>query len=228
MGANKIQYAFDLSGAQTPLILPFPIAYNTNVEYGEIVKLSGGFVTNATASTPDDDDPYLGIAAESHDGSSDGQTGTTIKVYCSPGAVFRCKPNIVSTADSGNGTTWVDAEVGAVADDIYNGGILKLSEKAAASTLTDPIGKLFAITDFATSTGTFTGVFAGNVVAGDKAVILPPVGSHGWDMNKDGTNLDFKTHGGETFIIVKVDPDTEEVYFKFRLHQLGDYVLAIA
>jgi hypothetical protein len=224
---DKITYAYDLSGSTVPMIRSFPIVTNTVIEFGEIVKLSGGVIVAATAATPDDDDPYVGVAAEPHDGASDGQTGTTIRVYCSPSAVFKCKPGIVSTADSGNGTTWVDGELAAIADDTYNGGWLKLSEKAAASTLTAAVGTLYPITDFATTTGTFTGVFGGNVSAGDKAVILPPVGSHGWDMNTDGTNINLKANGGETFIIVDVDTETEEIYFKFRLHQFGAYPVAI-
>jgi hypothetical protein len=226
MGANKFTYAYDLSGATVPMIRSFPIAAATAIEFGEMVKLAGGFVV--AVGDADQDDPYLGIAAESHDGST--ETGTTIRVYCSPTAVFKCKPNVVSTADSGNGTTWVDGELVAgagYADDLLNGGYLKLSEKAVASTLTDVVGKLYAITDFAVATGTCTGVFAGNVSAGDKAVILPPVGSKGWDLNSDGTNLDLKANGGESIIIVDVDTDTEVVYFKLRLHQLSEGILAI-
>jgi hypothetical protein len=226
MGANKFTYAYDLSGATVPMIRSFPIAAATAIEFGEMVKLAGGFVV--AVGDQDQDDPYLGIAAESHDGST--ETGTTIRVYCSPTAVFKCKPNVVSTADSGSDTTWVDGELVAgagYADDLLNGGYLKLSEKAVGSTLTDVVGKLYAITDFAVATGTCTGVFAGNVSAGDKAVILPPVGSKGWDLNSDGTNLDLKANGGESIIIVDVDTDTEVVYFKLRLHQLGDHVVAI-
>jgi hypothetical protein len=226
MGASKLTYAYDLSGATVPMIRSFPIAAATAIEFGEMVKLAGGFVV--AVGDQDQDDPYLGIAAESHNGST--ETGTTIRVYCSPTAVFKCKPNVVSTADSGNGTTWVDGELVAgagYADDLLNGGYLKLSEKAVASTLTDVVGKLYAITDFAVATGTCTGIFAGNVSAGDKAVILPPVGSKGWDLNSDGTNLDLKANGGESIIIVDVDTDTEVVYFKLRLHQLGDSTVAI-
>jgi hypothetical protein len=228
MGASKLTYAYDLSGATVPMIRSFPIVTNTAIELGEMVKLVGGFIV--AVGDQDSDDPYLGIAAEPHDGASDGQTGLKIRVYCSPTAVFKCKPHVVSTADSGNGTTWVDGELVAAAgyaDDLLNGGYLKLSEKAAASTLTDALGKLYAITDFAVATGTCTGVFAGNVAAGDKAIILPPVGSKGWDLNSDGTNLDLKANGGESIIIVDVDTATEEVYCKLRLHQLGEHVLAL-
>lgn len=229
MAAEKISYAYDLSGSDYTLEREFDIATSTVIEKGEVVKLIEGKVV-AVGDT-DQDDPYLGVAAEAHTGVADTtnprSNGTRIKVKVSPTAVFKCKPGIISTADSGNGTTWVDAEVGAVVDDKYNGGYLKLTEKAAASTLTDPVGTLYAVTDFATTSGTFTGVFAGNVSAGDKALILPPVGSLGWDLNSDGTNLNTKANGGESIIIVDVDPDLEYVYFMFRLHQFGNYMLAI-
>jgi hypothetical protein len=225
---KRFEYAYDLSGSQTPMIRSFPIATNTAIEIGEMVKLVEGKVV--AIGDADQDDPYLGIAAEAHDGASEGQKGLTIRVYCSPSAVFKCTPNVISTADSGNGTTWVDGELVAgagFADDVLNGGWLKLSTKAAGSTLTDPIGKVYEITDFAVATGTCTGVFAGNVSAGDKAVMLPPIGSKTFDFNSDGTNLDFKAAGGESVVIVDVDTDTEEVFFKLRLHQFGDHILAI-
>jgi hypothetical protein len=228
MGASKLRYAYDLGGSTVPMIRSFPIATGTVIEEGEMVKIAGGFVV--AIGDADQDDPYLGIAAEAHDGATVGQTGLTIRVYCSPTAVFKCKPNVVSTADSGNGTTWVDGELVAgagFADDVLNGGNLKLSEKAVASTLTVAVGTVFPITDFAVATGTCTGVFAGSVVAGDKAIILPPVGSKGWDLNSDGTNLDLKANGGESIIIIDVDTDTEEVYLKLRLHQLSEGVVAI-
>lgn len=226
MGAEKISYAYDLTGAAVPVIMEFPIAADTVIEKGEVVKLSGGFVV-AVGDT-DQDDPYLGIAAEAHDGSTDPrQTGTKIKVYCSPTAVFKCKPNTVSTADSGNTTTWVDAEVGTVGNDIYNGGWLKIKSTSA---LTDAINKAIAITDFATSTGTFTGTFTGGVTAGDTAVILPPYGSVGWSLNSDGTNLDLKANGGTSapaIQIVDVDLELEEVYFHLLLHQFANYYAAV-
>jgi hypothetical protein len=225
---KRFEYAYDLTGAQTPMIRSFPIATGTVIEIGEMVKLVEGKVV--AIGDADQDDPYLGLAAEPHDGASDGQKGLTIKVYCSPTAVFKCTPNVISTADSGNGTTWVDGELVAgagYADDLLNGGFLKLQTKAGASTLTDPIGKLYAITDFAVATGTCTGVFVGNVSANDKAVILPPVGSKGWDFNSDGTNLDLKAAGGESVVIVDVDTDTEEIFFKLRLHTFGAHVVAI-
>jgi hypothetical protein len=222
MATERIQYAYDLTGVLQPVRRRFPIATNTAIEMGEVVKLSAGKVV-AVGDT-DQDDPYLGVAAEAHDGASEGETGTTIMVYCSPTAVFKCKPGILSTADSGNTTTWVDAELATAAsagfaDDGWNGGYLKLKSTTA---LTVGIDKPIEITDFAVATGTFTGTFTGGVTAGDTALLLPPVGSKGWDLNTDGTNLNTKANGGESIMIVDVDTDQEWVYFILRLHQFGN------
>lgn len=225
----NFEYAYDLSGCTYPVIREFDIASNTVIEKGEVVKLVAGFVV-AVGDT-DQDDPYLGVATEEHDGVADTMNpranGTRIKVYCSPTAVFKCKPNVISTADSGNTTTWVDGEIVAgagFADDDWNGGFLKVKSTTA---LTDALDKAIRVTDFAVATGTFTGTFTGGVTAADTAVMLPPVGSKGWDFNSDGTELDLKAKGGESIQIVDVDTDLELVYWKFRLHQLASYMVAI-
>lgn len=223
---GKIEYAYDLSGTTFAMKKEFYIASGTVIEKGEVVKLVDGAVV-AVGDT-DQDDPYLGVAAEDHDGVTDfpgsRQTGNKIYVYCSPTAVFRCSPGIVSTADSGNTTTWVDSDFGTIANDKFNGGYLKVKSTAA---LSNALNKAIRITDFVTSTGTFTGVFTGGVTAGDTAIVFPGPGSFGWDLISDGTNLDLKANGGESIIIVDIDPDLEFVYFKFRLHHFGTHPVAL-
>lgn len=235
--AEKISYAYDLGGTDVPVIREFDIASATAIELGEVVvmDLATGYVT--AIGNADQDDPYLGVAAEAHTGVADTlnprANGTKIKVFCSPTAVFKCKPAVISTADSGTATNWVDGELVAgagFADDSFTGGYLKLTEKAAASTLTIPVGWTGRIKDFTVAAGTVimeTGYLTGNASAGDKALIFPPVGSFGWDLNSDGTNLDIKAKGGESLQIVDVDTDLEYVYFKFRLHQFGNYMVAL-
>ena len=223
--ATYFEYAYDLSGCTFPVIKEFPIATGTAIELGEVVKLSAGFVV--AVGDQDQDDPYLGIAAEAHDGATTGrQTGLVIKVYCSPTAVFKVKPASV-VADSGNTTTLVDASYGTIGNDEVNGGALKLVSLGASSTLTLAPGKVVTITDFATSSGTFTGVFTGGTTAGDTYKLFPPVGAHSFDLNSDGTNFDFNSTGGESLEIVGNDFDLEWIYFKLRLHQLAAYPVAI-
>lgn len=221
---GKMEYAFDLSrGEGQPLIMEFYIASGTAIELGEVVRM----VENAIVPVgdTDQDDPYLGVAEEPHDGTSVGrQSGNWIRVYCSPSAVFKCRPNIISTATGGNTTTWVDSGFTDPADDKFNGGYIKPKTTAA---LTNAINKNIRVTDFTKTTGTFTGTFAGGVSVGDTAVVLPPVGSFGWDFNADGTNLNLAANGGESIQIVKVDVVAEIVYWKFRLHQFANSQLSI-
>jgi hypothetical protein len=235
--AEKISYAYDLGGGQVPVIIEFDIATGTVIEQGEIVvmNLATGLVT--AIGDADQDDPYLGVAAEGHTGAADTfnprNNGLKIKVYCSPTAVFKCKPATVSTCDSGTATNWVDGELVAgagFADDSFSGGFLKLVEKAALSTLTIPVGWVGRIKDFTVAAGTIimeTGALEGAASAGDKALLFPAPVSLGWDLNSDGTNLDLKAKGGESIRIVDVDTDLEYVYFMLRLHQLGNSTLSI-
>jgi len=223
MGAKEIRYAYNMNGSSYEVINAFPIATGTVIEKGEIVLLTAGFIT--AIGDADQNDPYLGMATEGHDGATAGRNvGLEILVSCSPTAVFKCKPNITTTADSGNTTTWVDAELTAVPNDTWNGGWLKLKTTTA---ITLPIDKLMPITDFTTSSGTFAGAYTGGVTAGDTAIMLPPYNSHAFDLDSDGTNIDFKTAGGESINIVDVDTELEEVYFMLRLHQFGNGVVAI-
>ncbi|CAI6073573.1 hypothetical protein [Cohnella sp. JJ-181] len=221
-----IEYAYSLAVTSAPIIEEFPIAAGTVIEKGEVVKLVEGFVV-AVGDT-DQDDPYLGVSAEEHTGTASllnpRSNGNKIKVYCSPLAVFKCKPGIISTATGGNTTTWVDSGFTDPADDKFNGGLLKVRKSA---TLTNGVGKWYTVTDFTKTTGTFTGAFTGGVSVGDQALVLPPVGSFGWDLNSDGTNLNFAANGGESIMIVRVDPEQELVYFILRLHQFGNTMVAV-
>lgn len=234
---EKISYAYDLSGIDYAVEREFDIASSTVIEKGEVVRmnLATGYVV-AVGDT-DQDDPYLGVAAEAHTGVADTMNprlnGTRIKVWCSPTAVFKCKPGIVSTADSGTSTNWVDGELVAgagFADDDFSGAYLKICEKATASTLTIPLGTILRVADFTVAAGTIiceSGALVGAASAGDKAILFPPEVSKGWDLNSDGTNLDLKAKGGESIEIVQIDPEMEYVYFKFRLHQFASYMVAI-
>jgi len=219
------EYAYDLSGCTYPVIKEFPIATDTNVSMGEVVALSAGLVVEVDA---DNDDPVLGVSAENHDGSSTGQTGTKIKIYCSPTAVFRLKNTYEAVADSGNATTFVDASYGTAGNDQFNGGAMKLIAKGAGSTLTLPLGSIVAITDFATTTGTFTGTFTGKTTAGDKYLLFPPVGAYAFDLDDAATALDLNSTGGEAIYVLENDMVNDYIFVKFRLHQLGAHPVAIA
>ena len=220
---GKMEYAYD-SSSDFPIVHEYDIAATTVIEKGEVVKLVEGLVV-AVGDT-DQDDPYLGVATEDHTGSADTlnprSTGKRIKVWDSPTAVFKCKPNAIVTAASGSTTTAVDAAYGTIANDKFNGGYLKV---ISATNLVP--GRVYRITDFATTSGTFTGVFGASVAANDTFLLLPPVLSHGWDLNSDGTTLDLAANGGESIQVEDTESDTGWVYWRLRLHQKSSHILAI-
>lgn len=234
---ERISYAYDLSGIDYAVEREFDIAAATVIERGEVVRLNLATGLIVAVGDVDQDDPYLGVASEAHTGVADTlnprSNGTKIRVWCSPTAVFKCKPGIVTTADSGTSTNWVDGELVAgsgFADDDFSGAYIKLVEKALASTLTIPVGTVLRVVDFTVAAGTLicdTGALVGAASAGDKAILFPPEVSKGWDLNADGTNLDIKAKGGESIQIVQIDVEQETVYFKFRLHQFANYMIAI-
>lgn len=79
----KIHYAFDLSGVYHEISHDFPIASATELDRGVAVQLSSNLVVAATLGTH----VPLGITAQASEVGD-----TTVRVFCSPTAVFRAKP----------------------------------------------------------------------------------------------------------------------------------------
>ncbi len=158
----------------------YPIATNAAIAAGQVVKLSGGLVTAASAA---ETGALLGVAAENHPGTADTldprANGAEILVYDSPELIFEC-PAPVITAASGSATTIVPAsgDVDSTsADDAFNGSILVLVAKAAASTNTDPVGKHITVSDYAKSGTVITKASGGTPSAGDKYEVYPTLGA---------------------------------------------------
>ncbi len=212
---------------------PYYIATNTAIEKGEIVKFTVGTGIAAVAGT-DFDDPAFGVAAEDHDGSTAGrQSGTEILVYSDPDIVFKVVPKTESTTTGGDATSWIDSSLTA-ANDVFNGGKIVITDTNSVAGF--KVGDVLSITDFANSGGDCTVTGAGGVIAASmKGYIYPgkqSVSCYGFDLNSDGTNIDMDTAGGEALVITDTVWDAAKkemtVFCKLRLHQLGNYVLAIA
>lgn len=212
----------------------YQIAAATVIEEGEIVKLSSGKVV-AVGDT-DQDDPYLGVAAEPHDGSTAGrQSGTVIKVYDHPDDVFALISTNAITASGGSTTTFVvdNMKSGTIAsnyDDMHNGGYLKLVSVAADSSLNN---KLVRISDFTAATGTFTldETLSVALASGDTAYLCPgklSIGTFHHDLDTNGIDINYEdSSAGEAIKIVDVDPNTFKVFIKLRLHQNSSHMVAI-
>lgn len=172
---------------------PYPIAANTNVAEGQVVKLSGGLVISAIAA---ETSPILGIAAEMHTGSADAlnlrNNGKEILVYDNPELIFEC-PAPSFAAASGSATTIVpdSGEVDAnAADDSFNGSVLVLAKKAEGSTNTDEIGTEIVVTDYAKTGTVITKASGGAPSAGDVYEVYPMVGAAvGGIASLDGTGF---------------------------------------
>lgn len=222
------KFAYDLVTGNTEILKPFYIAAATAIEKGEIVLFTPGTGIAAVAGT-DFNDPAIGVATEPHNGSSDGrQSGTEIKVTCSPTAVFALRSTNIITATGGSTTTFVVAGLLPQTDNLWIGGYLEVVTCAADSSL---VGKMIKITDSTGATGTLTfGTQGAAFAAGDTAYLHPGplcVGEYGWDLTADGTDVDWDTDGGEALQLVGADPEQKLSYWKLRLHQFATHPAAL-
>ena len=224
-------FAYDLVTGNTEILKPFYIASATVIEKGEVVKYTPG-VGVVAVGDQDQDDPYLGVATEAHDGVTAGrQTGTEIKISCSPTACFSLPCSKAITATGGSATTFVDANLKPATDDIFNGGYIQIVTCAADLT-GSTIGKMVKIADYTGATGTITVdaqpyAFA----AGDTVRLFPgplAITTFSHDLTAGGTDIDFEVAAvGEAIQIIEADPISKRLVMKFRLHQFGTHPKAI-
>lgn len=175
-----IAFKCAITGDTQPKTAAYPIEANTTVLQGQVVALDisdhEGYVSPVAA---DRTAAVLGVAAQTHTGSYTvypADTSDEILVWDNPAQVYATAAPVI-TATGGTATTIIDTAVDAFADDDFIGGWVKLISKAANSTITDPVGTVKKITDYTANTNTFeTGSWGGNVTAGDKFLLFPPIG----------------------------------------------------
>jgi len=228
--------------------MPFSHAYNTSnpnakpfeyliatataIELGEVVKFTPGTGVVAIGDA-DQDDAYLGVASEAHDGSTADfigrQTGTKIKVFDHPDDVFELKQDAVETLTGGSTTTAVISGLLPQTDDLWNEGYIEIVTCAADS---DLIGRMVKISDSTGATGTLTlaETLPAALASGDTIKIYPgryALLEYGWDLNSDGTDIDYTSSGGESLQLVGVDPEKKKSFWKLRLHIKASHPAAL-
>ena len=219
----------DKSGHASPIRSEYDIAEATAITTGAIVKITAGLVVLAAA---DEATAILGIAAEPHgtaDALNQRARGTKLAVFDSPMSVYGAKATVI-TATGGTSTTVIStsglvAESGTdtFVDDDFNGGFLKLVEKAAASTNTDPIGTVYKIDDFDAGDRTFTIPTAGgNVTAGDKFAVFPPFGFVKGNLNAARTGIVYTAVAALPLQVVGHNIKDDTVEIAPVLHLLGN------
>ena len=205
----------------------YPIAAATAVSAGSVVKMSGGLVVPAAAN---ETGPILGIAAENHPGAADALNiradGTEILVYDNPELIFECPVSEIAAA-SGSATTIVPAGgdvASAVADDGYNGAVLVLVSKAAASANTDEIGIRITVTDYTKSGTVITKASGGTPSAGDTYEMYPAVGSAICGLDADRERLTVSATGAASLRVIGHDYDRHMIRCMATKHALAQTV----
>lgn len=196
----------------------YNIAAATDIKEGQIVKLTGGLVVLAAAG---ETAAILGVAKENHSGVADAfnlkNNGRTIRVFDSPATVFEA-PAPRATATSGSATTMAATGLAVFADDDFNGGYIRLVSKTATSTNTDPIGKLYEVTDFTAATKLFTVASGQTHNVGDVYEIYTPVGFLKGNLDSGISKLVLTTNANTPFKVYGQDFDRGLQLYVAALH----------
>ena len=202
----------------------YPIAADTEIRLGQVVKLSGALAVTAAAN---ETGAILGIAGENHPGAADvlnpRANGDQILVYDNPELIFEC-PVPTVTAASGSATTLVPQSgdvAAAIADDAFNGGVLVLRSKAVNSGNTDPVGKRITVSDYAKSGTVLTKPSGGTPSAGDVYELYPPVGSAVGGLDSGRSHLVLSATGAAAIKVVGHDYDRSMLRCMAVKHTLG-------
>ena len=216
-------YKDAITGDTAPKVGRYPIATGTAVVAGQPVVITNGVVV---AAAVDATAAILGVAAESHSGSStsiyQSDFDLTINVYDNPAQIFEVNaPQI--TATSGSTTTIVATGLDAFADDAFNYGKAKLISKVAGSTNTDALNTVYTISDYEASSNTLTiNTAVGAVTAGDIFEIYPPLMFATFEFDSTVQYIDLSGDDGTMFKVVGYDTKRGTVQLMPTLHLFGN------
>ena len=202
----------------------YPIAADTAVEAGQLVKLTGARVALSAAN---ETGQILGVAAENHPGVADAlnarANGTEILVYDNPGLIFECSvPRIEAASGTETTVTAKAGEVAAtIADGAFTNAVLRLRERAAASANPDSPGTLYRVTGY-TKTGTvLTHAGGGAASAGDVYELYPPIGSAICGLDDARKKLLVSATGATSLRVIGHDYDRGMIRCLASKHALG-------
>ena len=171
-----MNFIFNASGANVPVIKEFDIATSTSITAGAAVGLSSGLVVAASSASV-----ILGVAAETHSGAADllnpRANGKKLRVIISPDAVYEAPFQTLTASSTGTATTFVCAATNVSTS--LAGGKLMLISKGASSTNTDKPGTTRAISACAISgtTATITVASGGKACSGDVYALINDPGT---------------------------------------------------
>ena len=196
----------------------YQIASATDIEEGQVVKLSAGKVVLADVG---ETAAILGVAKENHTGVTDDfnvrNDGLLVSVLDSPLSIFEA-PAPEATATSGSATTMAATGLAVFADDDFNGGYIKLIEKTDASANTDALGTVYPVTDYTAATKLFTVASGVTHTTGDVYEIYAPNGFQKGNLSADISKVVLTTNAAIPFRIYGEDFERSLCYYTPALH----------
>jgi len=227
MGGFK--WAGDLNGHKNPIVRKVVVPDATAIAKGAIVDFTVGTGIIVFAVPEDFDDPIFGVSMEEKK-ANDGKL--EIEISYSPTAIYKYDgKGKTYTLTGGSTTTAVDSSLQPGTDNQFKGGAIRIVTCAADPSL---IGKIVRISSstHATGTLTLTETLPVALAAGDTInICLGPFaeGYFGYDLTAAADmNVDFDAVGGECLQFLYSNPETMEMFFRFRLHKFAQYPLTIA
>lgn len=209
-----MNFLFNLSGANAPLIKEYDIAPETKVEAGEVVGIENSLVNKASQC-----DGMLGVCAETHTGKHDELNsradGNKVRVIIAPDAVYSAKAPVY-TAESGTETTVTVPSAGLGIS--VNGGYAVLVSKAANSANADIVGTKRRISACSVTgdTAVVTVENGGIASKGDVYMLIPDIGGK-LSLDTDGKSICFYNSASAVdFICVCTDTDAGTVGVKLK------------
>ena len=197
-----MNFMFNLSGSNIPVIKEYDTDNGTNIVCGEVVGITDGKVVPAA-----DADTVLGVSAEEHSGEHDTLNtradGTKVRVIIAPDAVYFVKAKEY-TAVSGTATTLTVPSEGLSVN--VNEGYAVLVSKTGTSLNTDAVGTARKISGCTVSgeAAVLTLEEGGAAAEGDVYMLLPEIGGK-MQLDEAGTGVCFYGNAACELICVCTD-----------------------
>lgn len=202
-----MNFMFNITGANTPLIKEYDIASDTEVYAGELVSIENSLVIKA-----EDGKDVLGVCAEDHTGKADllnaRADGTKIRVNITDGAVYSAKAPEYTAKAGCTATTLVTASNGLSVS--VKSGFAVLVSKADGSTNTDAVGTKRRISAVAVTgeTAEVTLTDGGVPCEGDTYMIIPDIGDILYSDTENSGVCFFNSAAAASFKCVCTDEKT--------------------
>ena len=211
-----MNFLFNLSGANTPLIKEYDIAPDTEITHGDVVGIVDGLVGKTAVGSS-----VIGVAAEDHTGEKDilnaRSDGDKIRVDITDGAVYSAKAPVYKVKSTSSSNTAIAVSSVGLSSSISS-GYLVLRHKADDSENTDNVGDARKVSacNISGQTATFTVSAGGTAYKDDEYVFMPEIGS---DVYLDSTARGIAAYNSAStvkFIVVCKDDKAFTVGVKLK------------